>query len=299
MRRPHAWPLESETNDSFDEPISGLGYDDYLVYAVHGESLSRERYQALARLMIHDLARGHVDEKVASQLLVNGEVVPCLPPELWTPCEAPEPLEGVAAINLDCEPAAGNDSPDLFLGVWSQSLSISDLESRRAFVVATALGAFILADGASSTPWSRFRLGKPKRTASELLPIRSIWSAPLSLYRLQPVEEHEWILSDLFAMPGGPTRVSVDHGRVAIIGEAPSIGFMGRVCVTKRGAEVAMGFGIDALPSPQLLNKWIKSVLYRTRLTNRRLSLAQLQRDRGHLLTRRVMEWLWFNSRRG
>lgn len=299
MRRSYAWPLESETHDFFDEPVSDLGYADYLVYAEETERLSSERYHELALSMIHSLSKSEIDEGLASQLLVNGEVVACLPPELWTPCEAPESVEGIAAINLDRAPAAGNNSPDLFLGMWAQSLSISDSESRRAFIVATALGCFILADNANSTAWSRFRLGKPKRTVDELLPIRAIWSAPLSLYSIQDIEEDEWELTDRFAIAGGPVRARVEPERVAMIGSSPPVGFMGRVCATTSGAEVAMGFGIGTLPPPQLLNNWINSVLFRARLTNRRLSLAQLQRDRGHLLTRRVMEWLWLKSMRG
>jgi hypothetical protein len=69
--------------------------------------------------------------------------------------------------------------------------------------------------------------------------------------------------------------------------------WLAKVVGTPSGAKVALGFRVPALPSAARVESIAREVLWRGRLGDRRAPHHVFYAREGHVLVRRIHEWMW------
>jgi len=200
----------------------------------------------------------------------------------------------LARLATDYLPALGQDAPDLLYGPYSDELDAKRPRQRALLLRSIALAGI---DTIQGSPFS----GAELWTRSNITPsvedrarVRMVSDVPLGLWRIDSIENHHAVLCDLLGLdeaflPGGPTLVR----DCLSVTDCDGPYLLARVSWTPSGWMAHLPLALPAIPPIELIQSWLQHEALHARLRSRKITLEGLLKRRGHVLIRRLHEWLW------
>lgn len=268
------WPADEVPRDPFSEPPPPAEADP--------DPAFRER---LGR------AWSEPDDGLWAEVVARGLDGPLLP-ERQRPKLVDEPAteREMASLAAGQDPAIGATAPDLLLGPWA------DRADRWSRLVAVAHAAFLRGDGVDVCPVERWSREHPAPPVDARARVRAVARAPLAPWRVRAIADQRVQLEPALPLgeplvPDGPVLlrdVAAPAGPLRVGG-----GLLARVVATTAGP-VAWGAIAAELPSDARLVGWVRRLGWEVRLADRRRdTVADVLRQRGHTLTRLILESRW------
>jgi hypothetical protein len=291
------WPLETTLDDPHSDihwELVGYGYEDY---RANGGRLPQAEYEVLGRQFDKQIRAGTIEfdkQTVEALCLTPPFLLPAVPPqEPFTPMDSAD----IVRITTDFLPSLSQDAPDLVLGPWRDELNPAIPHDRRLLLRALTIAGVETIQGSrfsGAEMWARSNITPSAEARAQL---RMVSDAPHSLWHIKRVEDGQATLEDLIGLdpsylPPGPVRIR----DTLSVSDCDGPYLLARVAYTPTGWEAHLPLALPAVPAEEQIHKWLQQEMWHARLRTRKLTLERLLRRRGHVLIRRLHEWLWLRQ---
>jgi hypothetical protein len=291
------WPLEEPKHDPYGDlhwEVLGLGYRDYL--ASEGE-LARAAYEALAQEYDDRVCAGQTElpDALIEQLRLRPSILlnPVSPNEPYSPIDTEE----LARLATDFQPALGQDAPDLIYGPFCDEMDANQPPDRALLLRAIALAGMEHIQGSpfsGAEMWARSHITP---SVEDRARVRMISDVPVSLWRIESQRDAHATLADQLGL-----RAEFLPDRPVLLADCMSVTkaqathLIARVGRTPSGWTAHFPLTLPSIPPLEAINQWLRTELLRARLRVRRITLERLLKRRGHVLIRRLHEYLWLRQ---
>jgi len=274
---PHAGDEVRRDEGDFDEhlfyaPVAKLSREDF-------HEWDRRFFEAYRGVLDGWLPWGATDEAAGRLGLVGPRTHDSRPLR-----SAPLQLSDALFSDLieDWVPDVGLLAPDRVLGPWADLA----LPRHIRMVAGVALGFSPLLDPAV-LPLARVTRKQPRPPADIATSVRAVTYVPPMLWQVKGAHLEPLLPMSPSMEPNG--RVAgIPRGAVAVIG---------RVVPSPKGWWLVGGLALPSVPDLQILLRRLELEQLRLRRHSRRLTWEDFLRDRGEVLYRSCLEWLWMHDR--
>lgn len=315
-----SWPSPPDPVDPFadqDEPAD-LGYDDF---RQAGGKLAPEAYERHARALstlLDDLLAGRVPLDAAARRELDDRLNSLrISRKLTFDRRTPRPAAAtlvsdadLARLTADVLPAVGQEAPDRVLGPLTDELDARRPEHALTLRVAIAAACFLVADGERAeggpgldpgqTPFEMWSRRKPLPSPAERAAVRAIERAPFTAWHVVAVHpDGRLTLRELVGIaptgqPDEPVRAVGVAAPLRPLRAGDTL--LARVVLGPDGWETRTPLAVPGGPPRVRVQSWVRLELVRQRLRLRALTVDALLRRRGHVLSRRLVEWAWLHQ---
>ena len=290
------WPLDNAPSDPHSDihwELIGYGYDDY---RAHGGRLAQDAYEALGRDFDRDVQGGRVafdDTTLHTLRLIPPFLLPAIPPrEPYRPMSEAD----IIRIATDYLPSLGQDAPDLVFGPWRDELDARTPRGRELLRRALSIAGVEHIQGSrfsGAEMWARSNITPSVEARAQL---RMVADAPHGLWEITHHEGDQVALKDLLGLdasyvPSGPVRL---RDPLSVSGRDGSF-MLARVAYTPEGWEAHLPLVLPVIPPLAQIQLWLQQEIWHARLQDPKITEERLLRRRGHVLIRRLHEWLWLH----